>query len=147
MKVVISILFALVSMIVWTSCKENEKSSPDNEILERLEYSGLYSIIRTELKGFDDDMRPILNQDTFFYDEISTLYIQETDSAVITSSEFSYSFETINDGSKGENYNHISTFTNASMRFERTDSSLSIDGYAQQGSRIETRYTFKGKKI
>ncbi len=147
MKIQTSILFALVSTMVWTSCTENENSHPDNEILERLEYSGLYSIIRTELKSFDLDMRPILKRDTLFYDEINTLYIQKADSTFITSSEFSIGFETINDGSKGENYYHTSTFTNTRIRFESTDSSLRIDGYAQQGSRIETRYTFKGKKI
>ncbi|MDB4107133.1 hypothetical protein OAD66_01315 [Bacteroidia bacterium] len=145
MKVVfIPILLILLS---FCSCSDKEGSKPQKVVLEQQEYLGPYALIKTELISFDADMKPIVKVDTFFYGEISAIYARRSDSTFITSSQFSYDFETQNNGTAGEISNHISTFTNAGTEFQKTDTSLIISGYTQQGSRTQTTRKFSGIKL
>jgi len=115
-------------------------------MLEQSTYEGVYSNMRTELISFDAEMKPIVKKDTFFYDTVLVDFKMREDSTFITSSAFAYQFITEKNGAAGESNSYYSTFTNAGTTFTRTDSSLQISGYSQQGSRIQTNRKFYGIK-
>ena len=102
--------------------------------------------MRTELISFDAEMKPIVKKDTFFYDTVLVDFKMREDSTFITSSAFAQQFITEKNGAAGESNSYYSTFTNAGTTFTRTDSSLQISGYSQQGSRIQTNRKFYGIK-
>ena len=144
MKILGSVILLVVLSLY--SCKDKETSNPIKVVLEQNDYCGLYSVIRTELVGFEADMTPIVKYDTFFYDDIRVTYSRRADSIFISSGQFAYCFETENNGTAGELYNSLSSFTYAGTRFELSDSNLVIDGYSQQGSRIQITRKFNGRK-
>ena len=137
-------LFIVLSFICLLGCKEDVDASP--RILEQEVYKGVYSITRTELLGFEEDMKPIVKNDTFFFETILVDFTVREDSTFITSSAFAYQFVTEDNGASGESNSYYSTFTNAGTTFTRTDSTLQIGGYAQQGSRIQTIRKYNGIK-
>jgi len=91
-------------------------------------------------------MKPLAKTDTFYYGKLDVAYLRRVDSLIISSSIFRYQFVLDKDGMSGEANTYLSKFSNGGTKFTRTDSSLSIESYSQQGSRITSNAIFKGVK-
>jgi hypothetical protein len=136
------VLFLIVA--IFYGCKK-EGLDPKRVLEEQL-YSGYYKSTRTEFLGYDSMMKPLAKTDTFYYGKLDVAYLRRVDSLIISSAIFKYQFVIDKDGMSGEANSYLSTFSNGGTKFTRTDSSLSIESYSQQGSRITTNAIFNGLK-
>lgn len=142
-NILLGFLFSVLLFIL--GCNK-EKVEDNPKILEQSDFQGIYEVVRTELVGFEGNMKPIVNKDTFFYDLLNVHFTLRSDSTFISSDQFLYVFRSVNGGENGDTQNWTSTFTNSGTKFVKTDTTLLMDGFSQQGSRIQTTRKFNGVK-